>query len=267
MSNPEPTIRINVDVTNPGQFFACCGLLELADRLWPGAQVMASFVNDVFCLHSIPPDVSVKSIIAKLLEAPRNPTPPWRPINGSDGKPVKDVKKITPVHVGGSINLRLNWWLNELEGKQSEFKTWSSHQTSTGLLTDLANAVTLDLLDEHNVLYFSTGMTGRLGFDLRSSWNTLDTGFSPNDQNLPVQTYALTELLAAIGLQMFRPSVSDDSFAYACWRHALHAPVARAVATGVVNIDHLTIYRFRIRSRGKFKFFTQSTLCTRSNHA
>src|SRR5262249_37252967 len=32
------SIRINVDPTNPGQFFACCGLLDLADRLWPGAE-------------------------------------------------------------------------------------------------------------------------------------------------------------------------------------------------------------------------------------
>ena len=30
------SIRIAVDPTNPGQFFACCGLLELADRLWSG---------------------------------------------------------------------------------------------------------------------------------------------------------------------------------------------------------------------------------------
>src|SRR5271163_2936355 len=37
MSKPEATIRVNVDPTNPGQFFACCGLLELADRLWPAA--------------------------------------------------------------------------------------------------------------------------------------------------------------------------------------------------------------------------------------
>src|SRR5271163_2625185 len=32
------SIQIAVDPTNPGQFFACCGLLELADRLWPGAE-------------------------------------------------------------------------------------------------------------------------------------------------------------------------------------------------------------------------------------
>lgn len=38
MSNSVPTISIPVDVTNPGQFFASCGLFELADRLWPGAE-------------------------------------------------------------------------------------------------------------------------------------------------------------------------------------------------------------------------------------
>src|SRR5205085_164164 len=31
-------ICVNVEPTNPGQFLACCGLLELADRLWPGAE-------------------------------------------------------------------------------------------------------------------------------------------------------------------------------------------------------------------------------------
>ena len=34
----EPAISVPVDPTNPGQFFACCGLLELADRLWGGAE-------------------------------------------------------------------------------------------------------------------------------------------------------------------------------------------------------------------------------------
>ena len=32
------SFSVNVDPTNPGQFFACCGLLELADRLWDGAE-------------------------------------------------------------------------------------------------------------------------------------------------------------------------------------------------------------------------------------
>ena len=43
MNTLEPTIRIRVDLSNPGQFFACCGLFELADRLWPGIEIRGSF--------------------------------------------------------------------------------------------------------------------------------------------------------------------------------------------------------------------------------
>ena len=41
-------IRVAVDPTNPGQFFACCGLLELANRLWPGAE--GWFEKGKFCI-------------------------------------------------------------------------------------------------------------------------------------------------------------------------------------------------------------------------
>ncbi len=34
MIKPKASMSVKVDVTNPGQFFACCGLLELADRMW-----------------------------------------------------------------------------------------------------------------------------------------------------------------------------------------------------------------------------------------
>ncbi len=38
IAKQEPAIRLSVDPTNPGQFFACCGLLELADKLWDGSE-------------------------------------------------------------------------------------------------------------------------------------------------------------------------------------------------------------------------------------
>src|SRR5205814_1060536 len=43
------SIHVPVDPTNPGQFFACCGLLELADRLWPGSE--GWFSNEQFCVE------------------------------------------------------------------------------------------------------------------------------------------------------------------------------------------------------------------------
>lgn len=41
---PGPSVCVRVDPVNPGQFFACCGLLELADRMWGGVE--GWFEND-----------------------------------------------------------------------------------------------------------------------------------------------------------------------------------------------------------------------------
>src|SRR5256714_3057079 len=48
MTSIEASTHITVDPANPGQFFACCGLLELADRLWQGAE--AWFEKREFCV-------------------------------------------------------------------------------------------------------------------------------------------------------------------------------------------------------------------------
>src|SRR3990172_7193974 len=62
--NPQPSITVNVDVSNPGQFFACCGLFELADRLWPGAE--GGFDGQSFCLLT---DDRTKTLSDLLAEA------------------------------------------------------------------------------------------------------------------------------------------------------------------------------------------------------
>lgn len=270
MNNPEPTIRVNVDVTNPGQFFACCGLLELADRLWPGAEVAGSFTaprfeRSRFAIHSISP-FGVGNLVKALMESERTSVDPYRPIIGSDNKPVKDVKKIKPVTLGEPVSLRLGWWLDELAGRQTAFKLWSAQQTSEGLIGDMARGINTDEMTEDAVFQMRIGMTGRIGLDTRSSWNTLDVGFSPNDQKLPVETYPATELLAAIGLQTFRPAAMDHGYVYARWSNPLPAIVARAVACGRVNIQGTTRYRFKIGTRGKFKFFTKATPIERIHH-
>jgi hypothetical protein len=46
MTADTPSIRINVDPTNPGQFFACCGLLYAA-RCSFAAQAVWKPVMDV----------------------------------------------------------------------------------------------------------------------------------------------------------------------------------------------------------------------------
>src|SRR6266581_6758009 len=47
-STASAIIRIHVDPANPGQFFACCGLLELSRRLSPDAE--GWFEESDFCI-------------------------------------------------------------------------------------------------------------------------------------------------------------------------------------------------------------------------
>ena len=46
------SMRINVDPNNPGQFFACCGLLELAGRIWDEAEGWFESDNTSFVASS-----------------------------------------------------------------------------------------------------------------------------------------------------------------------------------------------------------------------
>ena len=71
MTNPEPSIRVNVDPTNPGQFFACCGFLELADRLWRGAEGWFEEPRE-FCIAA--GGVDLADLIADVSRARADPT-------------------------------------------------------------------------------------------------------------------------------------------------------------------------------------------------
>ncbi len=264
-------IRIPVDLTNPGQFFACCGLLELADRVSPRAEVTGEFSpprfhRSNFCISARVP-LSSSDLVKMLVNCERTAVDPYQPIRGSDGKPVRDATKTKPVLFqhhdrldGESFSVRLAWWLDELAGTQTRFKTWSAHNSAEGLIADLSSQVRADDINDGNLFEQQAGMTSRLGLDPRSSWNTLDTGFSPNDQSLAVDTYAATELLAAVGLETFRPATAGDGYVYGIWTRPLPVIVARAAASCALRIQDTTRYRFEVASRGRFKFFTRALL-------
>jgi CRISPR-associated protein Csx14 len=270
MNNPGPNITVDVDITNPGQFFACCGLLELADRLWPGAEAVGRFCPPRFARSRFEIFSHLKfgifDLMKDLLKCSRIAVDPYQPIMGSDGKPVKDIKKIMPIMIGDPISLRLGWWLDELIGQQTRFKMWGAHQTSEGLINDMAQEICAAEMSDSTVLQSRKGMTGRIGLDTRSSWNALDEGFSPNDQKVLVDTYPATEFLAAIGLETFRPVRSVNGYVYASWSAPLQTVVARAVASCSVNIQGSTRYNFQIATRGKFKFFTKASVSERNTY-
>ncbi|MBW3595645.1 MAG: type I-U CRISPR-associated protein Cas8c [Planctomycetes bacterium] len=279
MTNAEPAIQIPVDLTNPGQFFACCGLLELADRLWPNAEIVGEFSRPTFERSQFSilskSTISTHALITALCSSTRRPVDPYRPIK-KDGKLVNDIRKIKPIRIDVAktvsqqyepVTLRLSWWLDELAGQQvDDFKLWSAHPSSKSLIDDMINAIKVDEIREDNLLDYSVGMTGRIGLDVRSSWNALDEGFSPNNQNLPVETYPATELLAAVGLQNFAPISEDNAYVYVRWNSRLPPSVARAAVCGCIALPGSTRYRFHIGKRGRFKYFTRASKVERTNN-
>src|SRR5512146_351690 len=107
MKHSDLNITVKADVTNPGQFFACCGLLELADRLWPGAE--GWFADGQFHVTC---EGTLKELVTTLAQAELKQLDPEDPTSSrlEVGNPFRD--------------LRLDWWHDERAGGK-ELKVWA----------------------------------------------------------------------------------------------------------------------------------------------
>jgi CRISPR-associated protein Csx14 len=261
----EPTIRINVDVTNPGQFFACCGLLELADRLWPGAE--GWFENQAFHVAG---KASLHDLLAMLVkESPQELTVL------ANGVPVKPL--IAPLLFSfdgrAARGLTLDAWMTIRREKgrvvavgNPPWNMWSGQQTSMGiwlaLRTALAERLAATTYTDQLKNLFSdrTLLSGRFGLDPGAAWNALDVGFSPNEQGMKVASSAAVEMLAAVGIQRFRPMMADDrqSFDYFTWGSPSTPSVAAPASAGAVQIAPFIRLRCRVVSRGSYAALERS---------
>jgi CRISPR-associated protein Csb3 len=108
----------------------------------------------------------------------------------------------------------------------------------------------------------------KFGVDPRSAWNALDFGFSPDIQKKDAATYPAVEMLAAIGLQGFRPKAERrESVTFHLWMIPLPLAVARmgAVAAweGLPRFD----YQFSISKRGQsYKYFALAEFKQRKDY-
>lgn len=267
----KPNIQIPVDLTNPGQFFACCGLLELADRLWPGAE--GWFEGESFLLATAG---SLRAMLTHLIL-----DPPAALSHICERLPVKPI--IAPLALtfdgDASESFVLDCWVKVVtkSGRLQAvaappWNMWSGNQKSLPIWLQLRDELRLILVgdgkakvracaeDELRRLFQLTRpLTGRFGFDSTAAWNALDVGFSPNDQGVAVESSPAVELLAAIGLQRFRPMNVEGSLAFQVWHDPLPTSVAAAYMSGV--IPHAgERYRFSVVDRGQYSAFGKSRL-------
>jgi hypothetical protein len=148
MTDSAANIRVNVDPANPGQFFACCGLLELADRLWPGAEGWFEEENTSFCVSSPRGNGEFAELIDRLAQVgllgELSPELAYERKQLEDkNRQLKREKKTLPnneeqrrkelgkllregmIGIGDPFILRLDWWQDD---DDSNPKTWAGSQ-------------------------------------------------------------------------------------------------------------------------------------------
>lgn len=291
MSHPNPSLSVNVDVTNPGQFFACCGLLELAHRLWPGAEGWFDLDGRMFHVHASTDDTcTLQSVVERLTnvgidgELSNEEREELRNLESKKRALKKERKYLTEIEeerrmslgkrqregalsIGGPFKLRIAWWQEDGDDVP---KTFAGRQEvlrmATAMLSEACKAVQDDRPLEYRCLLRVAGdgeqqqdaKVEPFFFDAARFAHALDAGFSLDvqEQAIRATAAALTEFLALIGLQRFRPIVQVSKEPrikaladYFTWPVPLGLPPAAAVMSGAVPVPGCQRYRFEIRAR------------------
>lgn len=293
---PEPQIRVRVDPTNPGQFFACCGLLELADRLWNGAE---GWFEQDGCQFSFRPhqadttnDYTPAEFLNKIAQCRlantmtesqlmrRNELTVMPKKKREEGQTVEDEKKNLdklwreePVILHAPINLRIDWFADEHAGG-GVFKTWAGQQS----VIDIAQGMKSPLDADELCLIHPKEWMGKkmlndtLPFNFDSELGGLgsdrDVGFSFDPlKTIRVQTRPLLEFFAFVGLQRFRPLRinAENRYRFFLWFDPLLPEVASTAACGLLTTSHTKTFEFRLHYRTKYlKSFLPATPIKRS---
>jgi len=262
-------ISVNADLFNPGQFFACCGLLELADRLWDGAEGWFGF--EEFFFRPLHKTASTGGSLRDLLAAIA--VVPLKQINSEDDF-------ASPIEVLGPFGLRLDWWNEEDAGKR--LKVWAGSMRGFRIATAMQSVMqweelqTRNLLNVAKVVYDPRDPDNKVEpfyFDARrgSTARPIDIGFSPDALQMTSVAYPAVEFLCLIGLQRFRPRAPGTPrvFEYFAWSAPLATCVAALAACGVLVQPGDRGFRFENSFRTdqrKHKGFAAATPIARRNN-
>ena len=278
MSTPSPSIVIPVNPANPGQFFACCGVLELADRLWSGAE--ARFENGHFLVIG-PPECSLHALLSKLAESTVANT--MTPVQNArleelssmkkkereaipgledEKKSLESLRRELPIVIAGAIEFRVDWFCTELSGG-SRFKTWAGQQSVLDIVQAMHCGLIKAIGGGNSSLWGTVrgiGLPFNFDSELGAQGSALDIGFSfdplagSEATRIDVPCRPALELLCFIGLQRFRPREIpwESRFVYTAWSPALSPAVAAAVACGAVEVGDGLLHEFKLLYRTKY---------------
>jgi CRISPR-associated protein Csx14 len=241
---PDPEISVNVDVRNPGQFFACCGLLEISSRIWPESEGWFAIAGRrmTYCIAtSSGHDDPLREIVRRISEPDT--------IIETDAEYYNPG--LRPLLLN-PFDLRLDWWIEGGVNK-SPLKLWAGQQTPLRIMTAMQTELQ-QTNPGRNMFSQRRLMSGRWGLDAASSWTARGLGYSPDEQNMPWATYPATEIFAAIGLQRCQPLRIEEMkgrwFSYHIWTCPLEISVVPAAAVmGKGQIAEKYVFEAKMRSK------------------
>jgi CRISPR-associated protein Csx14 len=243
---PDPDISVNVDIRNPGQFFACCGLLEISSRLWPGSEGWFEIAGRR-ATYRIATNNGHRDPLGEIV----------RTVSQPDTVIETDVDyydaALRPLMLV-PVDLRLDWWIDGGVNMKSPLKMWAGQQRPLRIMTDMQTE-SRHLQPGPKIFNESRSMTGRFGIDAASSWTARGLGWSPHEQKIAWPTYPATEIFAAIGLQRCRPQPNARWFAYHIWTCPLEiavAPAAAVMGKGQIAAKYTFEAKMRNRQYGSF---------------
>jgi CRISPR-associated protein Csb3 len=287
MTQGKPNITVNVDVTNPGQFLACCGLLELAYRLCPGAE--AWFEGSAFHVADSMPLDRVLEQLAKAEIRSSLSTEELRSLGtllSKEKDALTEIERIEKtrlqrmwrierLRLSNPFGIWLDWWRDH-RGERTELKTWAAKQMVAEMTDQMFSIVRQEIphqsASERELFFESNDDSLPFNFDsdLCRTGNARDAGFSADTLGLKSSYRPLLELLAFIALQRFQPaSVSDGQlFIYCTWGVPLPPPVAAAAASGAISVPLQRRYGFALFNRTKYmKAFLPATAVDESQQS
>lgn len=248
MNELGPIVEIEIDPLNPAQVFACCGILELLAVRNPAVTAcfkrhMRQYRRASFQLYGV-----TSSALQETLNALKS-------AQSSSAEGFAAGEAPVELDVPNIYKMTLDWWLVPERTTKSRLKLWAGQQSTIKLVQDMLGVDWGDL--DKNFLMYRLPMSGRFGLDPRSAWNTLDFGSSPNTQNTDVFTYPAAEMLAAVGLQGFRPRASrKHGFVYRLWERPLPVLSARAAVSGALPDGIHQEFSFHVEKRsGSYSCF------------
>jgi hypothetical protein len=276
--------RFPVDITNPGQVFACLGFMEAAEDLLGGAYG-GFFPAGFFTLGAHGEADPVAEVLRFLAEARVFAVLPNGQSEAELDAPAFRVDaaqwpewgwtSAPAVLVNGAKTVPLDHWCDATD--REPFKLYSGNRGAPGIMMAMVEGLrgkprkgaTLGEIEQFGVaqlfendpeglikdpLGVVTPVGGSFNMDRRGGWSAIDAGYSPNDQGHAVAASPIVEALAVWGLQHARPRKLDRlSYRFGVWEQALPLCLARPALAGDLPGLTTQTYRFALLEAGKNK--------------